>query len=399
MFTNLCGKHIVVGVTGGIAAYKAAELVSLLKKNGADVQVIMTKAAENFITPLTLRELSKRPVITSMWDMVTNWDVEHIAVAGWADAFLIAPATANIIGKLAGGLADDMLTTTVMATKAPVFFAPAMNTNMYNNPLVQKNMQTLESLGYHKIDAESGLLACGVEGVGRLPAPSKLLAVLDDFWNSKPLHGQKVLVTAAGTLEPIDPVRFIGNRSSGKMGFAIANEARRRGADVVLVSGPSALKPPEGVRFYNVETARQMQDIVRREFTDAAIIIKAAAVADYRVKNVAEDKIKKHSNELTIELEKNPDILLELGQLKRPGQILVGFAAETKNLLQYAADKLKRKNLDMIVANDVSKPGAGFNTDTNIVKLLYPDGQIDEYPLAAKTELAGIILDKIANLK
>jgi len=396
---SINGKKIAVGVAGGIAAYKAAQIVRLLKKSGAEVQVFLTRAAENFITPLTLRELSGRPVITSMWRPVTQWEIEHIAAANWADAFLLAPATANLIGKLAGGIADDMLTTTLLATRAPVFFAPAMNTNMYLHPLVQKNMRIIESLGYHKIEAASGPLACGVEGVGRLAEPEKLVERLDEFFAAKlSLRGKKVLVTAAGTIEPIDPVRYIGNRSSGKMGYAIAAEAKRRGASVALVSGPSALDVPPGVAFHPVETARQMQEIVLREFDDADITIKAAAVADYRAKEIAPEKIKKRGETLVIELEKNPDILLELGKRKKKKQILIGFAAETQHLIEYATEKLRRKNLDFIIANDVSQKGAGFNSDTNIVKLLYPNGAVESYPLTTKAALAGMILDKIAAL-
>jgi phosphopantothenoylcysteine decarboxylase/phosphopantothenate--cysteine ligase len=292
-----------------------------------------------------------------------------------------------------------MLTTTIMATKAPVFFAPAMNTNMYENFIVEKNMRLLAERGCHIIEADKGMLACGVEGIGRLPKTEKIIGEIESFFlNGESLRGKKVLVTAAGTIEPIDPVRYIGNRSSGKMGYAIAAEAKARGASVVLVSGPSALVPPAGVKFYAVETARQMQEIVLSEFADTDITIKAAAVADYRAKEIAPNKIKKHDEELVIELEKNPDILLELGKRKKDGQVLVGFAAETQDLLKYATDKLRRKNLDMIVANDVSVKGAGFNSDENLIKLIYPSGKIEEYPMAAKKALAGVILDKITGL-
>ena len=391
-------KKIVLGVTGGIAAYKAAGVVSKLKQAGAEVRVIMTKEAAEFVTPLTFRELSGSPVAMDMWAEVTHWNVAHIALANWADVFLVAPATANVLAKAANGIADDLLTTTLLATKAPIIFAPAMNTNMYENPLTQKNIAALEELGCQFIEPASGHLACGVSGKGRLPEPETIVEAVDNFFScGDQLKGKKVLVTAAGTIEPIDPVRFIGNRSSGRMGYAIAAEAKQRGADVVLVSGPSALTAPAGVHLVKVETTGQMREAVLKEFSDADIIIKAAAVADYKAKTVADNKIKKvdGDDELVIELEKNPDILKELGSLKKSGQILVGFAAETQNLLTYAKSKLEKKNLDYIVANDVSKPNAGFNVETNLIKLLSRDGSIEEFPLMKKTELAKIILDRV----
>lgn len=392
----LKGRKIVVGVTGGIASYKSIEIVSRLKKAGALVQTMMTESATNFVTPLTFREISGNPVVTSMWSEPTKWNIEHIALANWADLFLIAPATANIIGKIANGIADDMLSTTVMATKAPVVFAPAMNSNMYVNPVTQQNIQKLAALGYHFIQPAYGLLACGIEGPGRLPEPilivEKVISLLNDR-NS--LTGKKVLITAGGTREPIDPVRYIGNRSSGKMGYALADVAAKRGAKVSLVSGPSSLPVPDGVEIIRVETALQMKDAVLSQFDDADIIIKAAAVADYRPQVAAEHKIKKSDDTLTIVLEKNPDILLELGR-RKSHQLLVGFAAETQDLINNAKEKLAKKNLDMIVANDVTKPGAGFNSDTNIVKVLYRDGRIEELPKMTKTGLAEIILNKIS---
>lgn len=389
-------KHIVLGVTGGIAAYKAVEIVSRLKKGGAVVHVIMTEEAANFVTSLTFREISGNPVSISMWDKVTNWNVEHIALANLADLLLIAPATANIIGKVAGGIADDMLSTTVMATKAPVFISPAMNSNMYENPIVQANIEKLKLLHYRFIEPASGMLACGVSGVGRLPDPAFIVREIEDYFAaSLTLKGKKVLVTAAGTIEPIDPVRYIGNRSSGKMGYAIAAAAAARGADVTLVSGPSALMAGNGVKLIKIETAMQMQEAVLREFASTDIVIKAAAVADYRAKSVADNKIKKNDETLTLVLEKNPDILMALGQRKKPGQFLVGFAAETQNLLSYAKIKLEKKNLDLIVANDVTAQGAGFNGDTNIVKLLDKSGLVEELPIMPKTELAKVLLDKI----
>jgi len=402
------GKNIVVGVSGGIAAYKAVELVSRLKKAGATVYVIMTKAATEFVTPLTFRELSGNPVAVDLWSEVKHWNVEHIALASTADLFVVAPATANIIGKVANGIADDMLSTTIMATQAPVIMAPAMNTNMYNNPLVQQNIAKLTALGYSFIEPASGMLACGVEGQGRLPEPACIVDYIVDFMKKQlanpanpveknDLAGRKVIVTAGGTREPLDPVRYIGNRSSGKMGYALAEAAKARGAQVTLISGPTKLKPPEGVAYVSVETAAEMRQAVLAEYQVADIVIKAAAVADYKPQQVALQKIKKAGDTLTLVLEKNPDILLELGQRKNQ-QILVGFAAETESLLEHAGDKLMRKNLDMIVANDVTQAGAGFNADTNIVKLLYRDGRIEEIAQMTKRELADVIFDKIQQI-
>ena len=391
------GKKILLGVTGGIAAYKAVDIVSRLRKAGAEVRVIMTREATEFVTELTFREISGNPVTVDMWAPIQHWNVAHIALADWADAVLVAPATANILAKAALGVADDMLTTTLLASTSPLFFAPAMNCNMYAHPAVQKNIETLAERGAHIIAPETGKLACGAEGPGRLAEPPQIVAILDDFFNrGGQLSGVKVLVTAAGTIEPIDPVRYIGNRSSGKMGYALAEEAVARGADVVLVSGPSALAAPKGLTsFISVETAQEMREAVLREAEESRIVIKAAAVADYHPKTVAAQKIKKNDEELSIILEKNPDILKELGQRKKNGQILVGFAAETQNLLQYAQEKIEKKNLDFIVANDVTKPGAGFNTSTNIVKLLSRDGTIKEMPLMTKREIAKCIFDYI----
>lgn len=393
----LAGKNIVLGVSGGIAAYKAVDIVSRLKKAGAIVKVIMTEGATRFVTPLTFRELSGNPVVHTMWDEPKSWHVEHIALASWADCFLLAPATANIIGKIANGIADDMLSTTVMATRAPVIIAPAMNTNMYLNPITQQNLMKLRNLGYSILEPATGMLACGVEGPGRLPEPQDIVkAVQNLFLISRTLCGKKVLITAGGTREPIDPVRYIGNRSSGKMGYALAEAARQRGAEVILVSGPVSIGQPAGVKVISVESAYEMRNAVLSEFADSDIVIKAAAVADYRVCCQSEQKIKKTGDRLMLELEKNPDILAELGQLKTK-QILVGFAAETENLIMHAADKLQRKNADMIVANDVTQHGAGFNADTNIVKLLYRDGRIEELAQMEKKQLAGLIIDRICD--
>ncbi len=410
-------KNIILGVTGGIAAYKCVDLVSRLRKQGANVHVILTKGAQNFVTETAMREISGNPVVTSMWQEIQQYDVEHIALARLADVVLVAPATANVIAKCACGMADDMLTTTLLATKAPVFFAPAMNTNMYENSITQQNLHTLQERGCHIIDPAAGHLACGTSGVGRMPEPQELVEILADFFaTGKELaepdevdsrqhlaeeldfSGLNILVTAAGTREPIDPVRYIGNRSSGKMGYAIAEAARDLGANVTLISGPSALPPLAGVNFFKVESARDMRRLVLENFPESQIVIKAAAVADYRVKNVADHKIKKNDEELTLVLEKNPDILKELGQKKQKGQVLVGFAAETQNLIQYAQSKLEKKNLDMIVDNDVSKPQAGFNVDTNLIKLLKRDGSIEELPLMSKKDLAYIILNHVMKI-
>ena len=392
-------KNVILGVTGGIAAYKSVEIASRLRKAGASVHVIMTAGAQNFVTSMTFREITGNPVVTTMWGEITNHQVEHIALAELADLVIIAPATANFIAKAAAGMADDMLTTTLLATKAPIFFAPAMNTNMYENTLTQGNIQKLVDLGWHFIPPATGHLACGTDGIGRLPEPTEILDfVVAELSHEEDFIGKKLLVTAAGTYEPIDPVRYIGNRSSGKMGYAIAEAAKKRGAEVTLVSGPSALTAPAGVKLVRVETATQMRQAVLEFFNEADIIIKAAAVADYRVREVADQKIKKNDDELVLVLEKNPDILFELGQKKKSGQILVGFAAETQHLLEYAKAKLEKKNLDMIVANDVSRKDAGFNVDTNAVKLLYRDGTVQELPVMTKYKLANELLNMVIKL-
>jgi phosphopantothenoylcysteine decarboxylase / phosphopantothenate---cysteine ligase len=394
----LDGKSIVLGVAGGIAAYKAVEIVSRLKKAGASVHVIMTEAATHFITPLTFQEISGNPVVTSLWSEAKQWQVEHIALANLADLFVIAPATADIMGKIAAGIADDMLSTTVMATKAPVVLVPAMNSAMFLNPIVQSNMDKLRQLGYQIMEPESGLLACGAEGPGRLPEPEKVVSLLiTRLQRQSTLSGRRILVTAGGTREPIDPVRYISNRSSGKMGYALAAVAAERGGNVILVSGPTWLPCPPGVTLYSVETAAQMQTAVLKEYPTVDVVIKAAAVADYRPQMIHPQKLKKTGEVFELVLEKTTDILLELGRRKQH-QILVGFAAETQELLVNASEKLARKNLDMIVANDVTLPGAGFNSDTNIVKLLFADGHVEELPQLPKNVLAGFILDKISGL-
>ncbi len=388
-------KNVVLGVTGGIAAYKAADIVSRLRKNSAAVRVIMTAAATHFISALTLRELSGNPVTLDMWSPTTDWNVEHIALAKWAEVFLIAPATANIVGKIANGIADDMLSTTVMATKAPVVLAPAMNSNMYLNPVTQANLDRLAKLGYIIIEPDCGRLACGDSGPGRLPEPAVIVDRVDKlFFRKQALAGQKILVTAGGTREPLDPVRYIGNRSSGKMGYALAKAAAARGAEVFLIAGPNSLPVPAGVNVQLVETAAEMRAAVLAKFPVADIVIKAAAVSDYRPRQRQGEKIKKSDGELTLVLESNPDILAELGQRKK-NQFLVGFAAETQELVSNARRKLEKKNLDLIVANDITRPGAGFDTDTNIVKLLFRDGSIEDLPIMSKEALAETILDKI----
>ncbi len=391
----LAHKKILLGVCGGIAAYKAVEVVSRLRKCGAEVKVIMTEAATKFVTPLTFREMSAHPVTSSMWSEVTHHNVEHIALASWADAVLVAPATANIIAKLVHGLADDMLSTTLLATAAPIILCPAMNTNMYENNVTTENIIKARRLGMHVMEPGCGGMACGTTGKGRLPEPVEIVKELESFFAAKQsMQGVKVVVTAAGTREAIDPVRYIGNRSSGKMGYAIAGEAADRGAKVVLISGPALLPPPPGVDVINVETAQEMQDAMLLQYDGADIVIKAAAVADYRVKAVASQKIKKSGDSLILELVKNPDILKELGKRKKH-QYLVGFAAETNDLIDNAKSKITAKNLDMIVANDVSLPGAGFNYDTNIVKFIYPDGQITSLDKLSKQEVAKKLLDEI----
>lgn len=395
----LKNKNILLAVCGGIAAYKVVDVASRLRKLGANVHVVMTKEATKFVTPLTFQEISGNLVNVSMWDKVTNWNVEHIALANLADLVLIAPATANIIGKIANGIADDMLSTVIMATKAPVLVAPAMNSNMYQNPITQKNLQTLLNYNYQIIEPASGYLACGVTGVGRLPESITLVECIQEYFATndikQSLQGKKIIVSAAGTREPIDPVRYISNRSSGKMGYAIAQEAANRGAKVMLVSGITNITAPQNVELITVESAQEMQQQIEMRFADCDITIMSAAVSDYRVKEVATQKIKKSDEVMTIELVKNPDILKGLGEKKTSKQYLVGFAAETQNVEAYAKDKLQHKNLDMIVANDVSQAGAGFNVDTNIAKIITRDGKIKQAPLMKKFELARLILDTI----
>ena len=394
----LQGKVIILGVTGGIAVYKAVELLRLLTKAGAAVHVVMTKSATEFVTPLTFQTLSGHPVHQELFNLISEQQIGHISLAERADLFLIAPATANFVGKIAGGIADDLLTTTVMATRAPVLIAPAMNVNMYRNPIYQENEERLRKLGYLFVSPVCGMLACGYEGEGKLQTPEVILEEAIAALTPKDLAGQRILVTAGPTREEIDPVRFISNHSSGKMGYAIARQARLRGAEVTLVTGPTSLEFPCGVEVVRVESACEMRDAVLGRLESADVVIKAAAVADYRPTVRAGSKVKKTADALAIELEKNPDILAEIGKRKE-GRLLVGFAAETDDLVANATLKLNSKNLDMIVANDVSQEGAGFNVDTNIAKLLFSDGRIEELPMMGKDRMAGIILDRVAGLR
>ena len=391
-------KTILLGVTGGIAAYKAVEVVSRLVKLGATVNVIMTRNATMLVQPLTFRYISRNPVAVDTFDEPESWEPQNISLADTADLFVIAPATANIIGKLAHGIADDMLSTTALAVQCPVLIAPAMNCQMYDNPILQENISILQKRGFEFIEPEYGLLACGYEGKGRLADPEKIVERIQQILNvPRDLEGRTVLVTAGPTREALDPVRFISNRSSGKMGYAIAEAASRRGADVTLISGPTTLTPPENVKLVNVESAIQMRDEVISCASQSQIIIMSAAVSDYRPKDFSTQKIKRGENIITIVLEENPDILAELGRDKRDGQILVGFSMETENLIENSRKKLEKKNADFIVANDVSKEGAGFGTDTNMVTLISSSGQIKELPLMSKYDVANAILDEITN--
>lgn len=416
----LNGKVIVLGVTGGIAAYKAAALSSKLTQKGADVHVIMTASAKQFITELTLQSLTKNPVYTDTFDERDPSVVSHIHLADSADLVLIAPATANVIAKMAHGLADDMLTTTLLATTAPVMISPAMNVHMYTHPAVVANMETLVSRGVSMIEPGEGLLACGYVGKGRMEEPETIVQVVEEFFRRKEvgaernqvlenlheaagektstpmLAGKKVLITAGGTVERIDPVRYITNDSSGKMGFAIAKAARDMGADVCLIAARTDAAPPEGIPVIRVESAKEMHDAVMREFGDSDIVVKAAAVADYRPVNTASAKLKKQGETLTLELVKTTDILETLGQRKTT-QFLIGFAAETEQVEAHATDKLRRKNCDLIVANNVTVPGAGFGTDTNAVQIYDAEGLVLNLPLMSKEDVAVRLLSLAAD--
>ena len=391
----LKGKTIVLGVTGGIACFKAAALASLLVKQHANVQVIMTENATKFVTPLTFEQLTGQKALTDTFDRNFQHSVEHIAVADRADLVLIAPATANIIAKLAHGIADDMLTTTVLACDCPKAIAPAMNTRMYENPVTQDNLAALRRYGWEVAEPASGHLACGAEGKGRLPEPEQLLELcLHAVAREKDLRGKRVLVTAGPTREALDPVRYLTNRSSGRMGYAIAKAAARRGAEVTLVSGPTALPRPGYMEIVDVESAREMYEAVTSRAPDMDIIIKAAAVADYRPADVAEDKIKKKDGDLSIPLERTLDILAALGQNKREGQFLCGFSMETRDLIENSRKKLTKKNLDMVAANNVKVEGAGFGVETNVLTLITAEGE-KELPLMSKDAAADALLDAI----
>jgi len=388
-------KNILLGVTGGIAAYKSANIVSMLKKKGYNVKVIMSENATKIITPLTLETLSKERVYVDMWDKTPHFEVEHISLAEWADVVLVAPATYNIVGKVANGIADDMLSTVISATTKPVFFALAMNVNMYNNPILKENINKLKKYGYRFIDSDEGFLACNVNAKGRLKDEKEIVKIIEDHFQEEELDryltGKTVLITAGRTEEAIDPVRYISNRSSGQMGYSLAIAARKLGAEVILVSGPTELSQPEGLKkFIKVRSAQEMYEATIKEFPKVDIAIACAAVADYKPKNYSTEKIKKKDGDMTIVLDRNPDILFEMGKIKEK-QFLVGFAAETENIIENAIGKLKRKNLNMIVANDASN----MQKTTNQIRIIKSEDNIKEIPEKEKSQLAFDILREI----
>lgn len=394
----LKGKTVILGVTGSIAAYKAASLASMLVKQGAAVHVIMTRNAVNFINPITFETLTGRKCLVDTFDRNFEFQVEHISLAKQADLVMIAPASANVIGKMANGIADDMLTTTVLACTCPKLVAPAMNTRMFENSIVQENMRKLENHGFRMISPAVGYLACGDTGAGKMPEPSVLLEhILYEIALEKDLTGRKILITAGPTREAIDPVRYLTNHSTGKMGYALAKIAAMRGADVTLVSGPVQLSTPLAVRRVDVTTAREMFETVRELAPDQEIVIKAAAVADYRPANVSREKVKKTDGELSISLERTDDILQYLGDHKPEDQFLCGFSMETEHMLENSRKKLEKKHLDMIVANNLKTEGAGFGTDTNVVTILTKD-TVEELPKMSKEDVAGKILDEIRKM-
>lgn len=393
-------KNILLCVTGGIAVYKAAALTSKLVQAGASVKVILSESAAKFVTPLTFQALSRNEVYMDTFDEINPQVIAHIDLADWADLILVAPATANTIAKLAGGIADNMITTTILATTAKVWIAPAMNVHMYDHPAVKKNLSILAEYGYQFIEPGKGYLACGYVGKGRLEEPEKIVELVEHYFLTKgrlPLKGQTVLITAGPTREKIDPVRFISNHSTGKMGYALAEEAVKQGARVILVSGPVQLPKPAGAEVVMVESAEDMYNAVLEFFYEADIVIKTAAVADYRPKVVYDHKVKKVEGDASIELERTKDILFELGKRKTT-QILIGFAAETNNVAEYAQIKLEKKNADMIVANNVKVEGAGFGSDTNIVTMYKRDGTSIELPMMSKAAVAEKIIDEITSL-
>lgn len=394
----LQGKTVLLGVTGSIAAYKIASLASALKKLHADVHVIMTKNATNFINPITFETLTGNKCLVDTFDRNFQFQVEHVSIAKKADVAMIAPASANVIGKIAAGLADDMLTTTIMACKCPIMISPTMNTNMYENPILQRNLQTLREYGYEIIDPASGYLACGDTGKGKMPEPDMLLSyILRQIGMEKDMAGKKVLITAGPTQEAIDPVRYITNHSSGKMGYALAKVAMLRGAEVTLVSGPTAIEPPMFVNVVSVKSAKEMYDAVTSRYEQQDIVIKAAAVADYRPSHVGDEKMKKKDGDLYIELERTDDILKYLGEHKRSDQFLCGFSMETQNMIENSRAKLEKKHLDMIAANNLKTEGAGFKGDTNVITLITPKEEI-QLDLMSKEAAAGKILDQILSM-
>ena len=389
---------MLLGVSGGIACYKAVELVRLLVKEQYAVQVIMTQGAIQFVAPLTFQTLSARPVATDTFSLTQESEIGHINLADSADIFVVAPATANMIGKIAAGIADDLLTTVLMATQAPVLIAPAMNIHMYENPILQENLRKLRRVGYEILEPGEGYLACGYEGTGRLPDPKVILEEIRRLLKKKDLAGEQLVVTAGPSREPLDPVRYISNRSSGKMGYALARAAARRGADVVLVSGPTGLTAPPRVKLKAVNTAAEMREAILDVYAACTAVIMAAAVADFHPAEFSSDKIKRGTGPFDLRLEPNPDILKELGQ-RKDGKLLIGFAAETRDLDSNAEKKLREKNLDMIVANDVTKEGSGFDGDTNSATIFDCRGATRVLPLMSKDELADQVLDHFLTLR
>ena len=395
----LKNKTVLLGVTGSIAAYKIANLASALKKLHADVHVLMTQNATNFINPITFESLTGNKCLVDTFDRNFQFQVEHVSIAKKADVVMIAPASANVIGKIAHGIADDMLTTTVMACKCPIYISPAMNTNMYENPILQDNMKILEKYGYHIITPASGYLACGDTGAGKMPEPETLLQyIVQEIAFEKDLKGKKILITAGPTQEKIDPVRYITNHSSGKMGYALAKRAALRGAEVTLVSGQVSIAPPPFVKVVSITSAKDMFDAVTAVSDEQDIIIKAAAVADYRPAVVSDEKMKKKDDQMSIELERTDDILKYLGEHKREGQFLCGFSMETQNMISNSRDKLNKKNLDMIAANNLKVEGAGFKTDTNVLTLITQNEEVS-LDMMSKEDAAGVILDKILTIQ
>lgn len=394
---TLKDRVILLGVTGGIAAYKALELTRLLALEGARVRVIMTRSATEFVQPLSFQVLSGQPVCTDLFDLEAESRIGHIQVATEAEVAVIAPATANTISKLAGGIADDYLSTALLACTAPKIICPAMNVNMFNNPVIQENLARLRNLGFRQVGPDAGNLACGVQGLGRMAPVAEILEAIQQELTPETLKGKRLLITAGPTREAVDPVRYLSNPSTGKMGYALARVAKRRGGEVVLLTGPTAVEPPSGVEVIGVSTAREMYREAMERFPDVDVVVMAAAVSDYRPKQKALQKIKKSREAVSLELEPTEDILRRLGESKG-NQILVGFAAETENLLNNARAKLEEKNLDFVVANDLTAINSGFACDTNQINILWPDGQVEKLPLQDKELVAGAIWDRVENL-